>query len=747
LIIFGRGERLIDPVTGELTEWSGMFLEWHDRAVVTPVAPLDWNQREQTLTEQFLVFPATLEGIEQLAERFDSSVPAELEVSDADYPLPPDLDRDADLGKLRSYLGEPVFQWLCACAIYPELYWDLTLLLGSLPALGEHLVAERNMLRLVRIPWFRAGAIPDKRRLQLLAALDPVKEVAVRAAIVRALEKSPAPEASFAAENRRLEIVLQEGLLGRQSTRELKSTLRSVPLDELTRDYVLLHETRRISPLAFALPEQVRSLFFEKGIAALGLNLGARLGLTSAMIGAVLLAIAFLVPPGNTTGKPYTDKSRAEYPQTPLPQATLERGIDLAQQKQFDAAAEEFGKVIEQNRKDPRGYANRGTAYRQAARAAVAAGDQEGASTRYQSALADFSKYVELAPKDASAYLERGETEIELKQYDAALADLNKALELKPDDLTANKFRGFAELGLSQWDKAVADFTVVIQKKPDDLQSYDRRALAYRGMKNYDAAIADYTFLLSKNPNDVEALTKRGYTYSLALQYEKAIPDYEAALKVNPQDNDNVQRLQYAQSMLAAKNASPSPTRPSREIAKGDYPYGIPVPDKPDLVESPYVPGKYIDVAGFPSGTEVKDPYTDKTFLVPGGAETYTSPIPSPTSSDAQGGIDVESAGPVPPAAQAALSRALAAEGFAPRNWAVGKGPSDRVMVKHYSSEDGARAGSIRNALVRTLPGMRVEVQRVLKPPQNYRSGHVDIWLPPKAVELLLGGKTSGGKK
>src|SRR2546426_11432745 len=168
----------------------------------------------------------------------------------------------------------------------------------------------------------------------------------------------------------------------------------------------------------------------------------------------------------------------------------MQRGIELAQQKHFDEAAAEFTKAIQANPKDPRGYANRGTAYRQAARAAVAAGDQEGASTRYQSALADFSKYVELAPKDASAYLERAATEIELKQYDAAVTDLNKALELKPDDINANKFRGFAELGLSQWDKAVADFTAVIQKKPDDLQNYDRHALSYRGLEKYDATNA-----------------------------------------------------------------------------------------------------------------------------------------------------------------------------------------------------------------------------------------------------------------
>jgi len=61
----------------------------------------------------------------------------------------------------------------------------------------------------------------------------------------------------------------------------------------------------------------------------------------------------------------------------------------------------------------------------------------------------------------------------------------------------------------------------------------------------------------------------------------------------------------------------PVPTAAPTKVAKGDYPYGIPVPGKPHLVESPFSPGKYVDVEGFPPGTEVKDPYTDKIFLVP----------------------------------------------------------------------------------------------------------------------------------
>ena len=52
--------------------------------------------------------------------------------------------------------------------------------------------------------------------------------------------------------------------------------------------------------------------------------------------------------------------------------------------------------------------------------------------------------------------------------------------------------------------------------------------------------------------------------------------------------------------------------------AKGDMPYGIPVPGRKGMVISPYLPeGNYIDVSGFPPGSAVKDPHTGKVFLVP----------------------------------------------------------------------------------------------------------------------------------
>jgi hypothetical protein len=84
-------------------------------------------------------------------------------------------------------------------------------------------------------------------------------------------------------------------------------------------------------------------------------------------------------------------------------------------------------------------------------------------------------------------------------------------------------------------------------------------------------------------------------------------------------------------TVTSTTTASPPPqqneTHPSTSAATprssstntaAQFPVAKPVPGKPGYVFSPYDPnGGYVDVSGYPSGSKVKDPYSQKIFLVP----------------------------------------------------------------------------------------------------------------------------------
>jgi tetratricopeptide (TPR) repeat protein len=76
-------------------------------------------------------------------------------------------------------------------------------------------------------------------------------------------------------------------------------------------------------------------------------------------------------------------------------------------------------------------------------------------------------------------------------QPDRALADFNKALELNPRLAEAYSNRGWAYFEKGQYDQAIADCDKALELNPRLAEAYNNRAIAYYLKKDYDKAWED----------------------------------------------------------------------------------------------------------------------------------------------------------------------------------------------------------------------------------------------------------------
>lgn len=89
---------------------------------------------------------------------------------------------------------------------------------------------------------------------------------------------------------------------------------------------------------------------------------------------------------------------------------------------------------------------------------------------------------------------------------------------------------------------------------------------------------------------------------------------YESA-EVQSQSPNTASRVTRKETTQAKPKPSPST---DASASRAEFPTAKSVPGKPGYVLSPFdSSGRYVDVSGYAHGTKVKDPWTDKIFIVP----------------------------------------------------------------------------------------------------------------------------------
>lgn len=82
---------------------------------------------------------------------------------------------------------------------------------------------------------------------------------------------------------------------------------------------------------------------------------------------------------------------------------------------------------------------------------------------RYDEALNEYNKFIEITPTVVTGYVNRGNVYIDKGYWDLAIADFNKAISIDPINPLVYYSRGNAYLGNKQFDKAWADMQKAIE--------------------------------------------------------------------------------------------------------------------------------------------------------------------------------------------------------------------------------------------------------------------------------------------
>lgn len=167
---------------------------------------------------------------------------------------------------------------------------------------------------------------------------------------------------------------------------------------------------------------------------------------------------------------------------------------------------------------------------------------------KHTSAIADFSKAIELDPTHYKAHHHRAFSLNHIGKKQAAVTDMTAAIHLHPGDAELHFNRGVIRSDLQLWEEAIADFDQVLSLTPKDAQAHDMR-----GRNKYRLGIKFSSLHFVVTNPDTGVVTEIGAesgARSLEL-FEEAMHDFERAMALDADDEDVPRWRAMAQDRLA----------------------------------------------------------------------------------------------------------------------------------------------------------------------------------------------------
>ncbi|MBM3253944.1 MAG: tetratricopeptide repeat protein, partial [Candidatus Omnitrophica bacterium] len=151
-------------------------------------------------------------------------------------------------------------------------------------------------------------------------------------------------------------------------------------------------------------------------------------------------------------------------------------------------------------------------------------------------------------------------------KYDEAILEYLKAIELKPDYILAYQEVGKIYMRLERFAEAIATYRRILELTPGDEKAQESLIAAYISYGNlcynsdrYEEAIEAFNNHLKLKPDEISVLNLLGYAYIALGRYDEAIRVYQRVLELDPEEEIAIHRLvdsylELAKTYTAAGN-------------------------------------------------------------------------------------------------------------------------------------------------------------------------------------------------
>ena len=166
-------------------------------------------------------------------------------------------------------------------------------------------------------------------------------------------------------------------------------------------------------------------------------------------------------------------------------------------------------------------------------------------SKEYHKAIKCFDKAIEIDPKNAAAWSEKGYALNELGNFLEAIKCFDKAIEIDPKNIFAYRGKGDA-LRRSRWhkeaikcfDKAKECYDKNLKKGSKDVIDWYGKGHALTQLEEYEEAIKCFDKAIGINPNLADAWLARGLVLTQLQKDDDAIEQFNKAIELNPESID-----------------------------------------------------------------------------------------------------------------------------------------------------------------------------------------------------------------